>query len=232
MASKNSRKQYLEDSFYHIYNRGVEKRDIFQDQQDFNVFISYLRTYLLPKDTILLHGIIQSDSSSQLEKERARRELALNNFTDEIELLCFALLPNHFHFLIKQHKENSMDRFINSLGTRYSAYFNRKYHRVGTLYQGVYKAVIVESDDQFLHLSRYIHLNPFNRLNFPLKRWPELLLPSSVGDYLSIKGRDWIKTDYVLSQFTKKNNDTYFHFMESYCDPEIIAPIGLDYDEE
>lgn len=153
MPGGNARKQYAENSYYHIYNRGVEKRLIFQDSQDYGVFLSYLKEYLSPKNEEELRNKLSDFNISYKERDKILKLLRLNNFADEISLLAFCLMPNHFHFQIKQIGELSIDKFMNSFGTRYSMYFNRKYKRVGPLYQGVYKAVLITTDEQLLHLS-------------------------------------------------------------------------------
>lgn len=233
MPATNSIKVYSADSFYHLYNRGVEKRNIFLDEQDFTVFLSYLKTYLLPKDLTLLNSIISSSQSSPKDKSQALRLLKLNNFSEEIELHAFALLPNHFHLLVKQSAENSIDRFLNSLGTRYTQYFNSKYKRVGSLYQGVYKGVLVETDEQLLHLSRYIHLNPFVWLNEPVRNFQKIQLPSSLENYLGNRTFPWLKTDQILSYFNKiDSHSSYYKFLEDYGDPELVAPLALDYTDD
>src|SRR3989344_5405375 len=155
MPAKNSRKQYHENSYYHLYNRGVEKRKIFLDDQDYTVFLSYLKEYLLPKDEKALKELLGSDISYK-EKDSVLKKLRLKNFVDEISLVAYCLMPNHFHMLVKQRSADAIDAFMSSLNTRYSMYFNRKYDRVGSLYQGVYKAVLIETDEQLLHLTRYI----------------------------------------------------------------------------
>lgn len=162
MPAKNSLKQYLENGYYHLYNRGVEKRLIFQDKQDYSVFLSYLKEYLLPKDEKTLLNRLSGIDTTWAEKDKILKALRLNNYSDEILLLGFCLMPNHFHLLIKQLMIDSIDRFISSIGTRYTMYFNRKYKRVGSLYQGVYKAVLVSTDEQLLQLSRYIHRQALN----------------------------------------------------------------------
>ena len=157
MPARNSVKQYVENSYYHLYNRGVEKRQIFQDSQDRSVLLNYLKEYLLPKDgKVLLDKLSEPDLSSK-GRDRIVKLLRLNNFSREITLLAYCLMPNHFHFFIKQESADSIDKFMNSLCTRYTMYFNRKYKRVGPLFQGVYKAVLVKSEEQFLYLSSYIH---------------------------------------------------------------------------
>ena len=100
MASKNSTKIYVQNSYYHIYNRGVEKRTIFQDEQDYSVFLSYLKTYLSPKDEKSLQAILDSRESSPKDKDLSLKLLRLKNYSADLELLCYALLPNHFHLLV------------------------------------------------------------------------------------------------------------------------------------
>jgi putative transposase len=144
MPARNSRKVYLSEGYYHLYNRGVEKRDIFLDNQDYETFLSYLQEYLTPKDTERLKLKLEDTTLYATEKVIIRRALRLNNFSKELTMLSYCLMPNHFHFLIKQTKPATIDRFMNSLGTRYTMYFNKKYKRVGTLYQSVYKAAPLE----------------------------------------------------------------------------------------
>jgi len=157
MPAKNRTKIYVENGYYHLYNRGVEKRNIFLDQQDYGVFLCYLKEYLTPRDEKQLKKILANTKTSYREKAKILKILALNNFSEEITLIAYCLMPNHFHFLLKQKNAGSIDQLMNSLGTRYTMYFNKKYNRVGVLYQGVYKAVLVSTDDQLLHLTRYIH---------------------------------------------------------------------------
>ncbi len=230
MASKNSTKIYVPNSYYHIYNRGVEKRIIFQDEQDYSVFLSYLQTYLTPKDEKALQIILNSDESSP--KDKALKLLRLKNYSNDLELLCYALLPNHFHLLIRQ-KGIVINNFTNSLGTRYAMYFNRKYKRKGVLFQDVYKAVLIESDEQLLHLSRYIHLNPTKALHLSPGRWKESVFPSSLPEYLGNRNTDWIKKDYILSYFSKnKPQNSYFNFLGMSIDAQFIYEAAIDMDDE
>lgn len=209
MAAKNSVKLYLPDSYYHIYNRGVEKRLIFQDEQDYSVLLSYLKTYLLPKNEDELMMKLANPNLDYKERDKILRELRLNNFFGEILFLSHCLMPNHFHFLIKQKSPNSIDQFMNSVGTRYTGYFNRKYKRIGSLFQDVYKAVLVESDEQLLYLSSYIHRNP--NPNPKLASQEDVLRacmaqPSSLPDYLGQRKTEWIHPEEILSFFSKTNS--------------------------
>jgi len=212
MPARNSRKEYLENGFYHLYNRGVEKRIIFSDEQDYAVFLSYLKEYLLPKDEFELRKKLSDPTLSYKEKDKIIKLLSLNNFADEISLLAYCLMDNHFHFLIKQGSSNSIDSFMNSLGTRYTMYFNRKNERVGHLYQGQYKAVLVSSNEQLLHLSRYIHHQALFSQGNALRGWE---LPSSFPEYLGQRKTQWIKPEEVLNFFSKDKSN-YSHSYEAF----------------
>lgn len=225
MPAKNSIKEYVENGYYHVYNRGVEKRDIFLDEQDINVFLSYLKTYLLPKDELGLQAIIASNESSRAQKDKALKELKLNNYADKIDLLCYCLMANHFHLLIKQLQADAMDSFLNALSTRYVMYFNRKYHRVGPLYQGVYKAVLVTSGEQLLHLTRYIHLNPYVRNNIKFSSTAPMPWAFSLPDYLGLKTTPWLKPQTIPA-------NTYASFMGESQEGEFLAPLALDLADE
>src|SRR3989344_114863 len=195
MPARNSRKKYIENSYYHIYNRGVEKRIIFEDEQDYKVFLSYLKQYLTPKNIDILQDKLSNISTSYRERAQIIKELRLNNFSDEISIIAYCLMPNHFHFLVKQKGQNSIDTFMNSIGTRYTMYFNKKYKRVGYLYQGVYKAVQVETDEQLLHLTRYIHLQSLITKGVALRAQP-----SSYEDYLGNTATEWVNSNGIRSE--------------------------------
>src|SRR3990167_5318888 len=209
MPAKNRIKPYVENSFYHLYNRGVEKRRIFMDEQDIGVFLSYLKTYLLPKDEKGLRDIIADPRKNPKEKDDASRLLVLNNFSAELEMTSYATMPNHFHFLVYQTSPDAIDRFMNSLGTRYTMYFNKRYQRVGPLFQGLYKGVLVESDEQLLYLSRYIHRNIRS-----LPQELQLKYPSSYPVYLNQIKQEWVKPERVLAHFSKAEYDSYLEFVE------------------
>src|SRR3989338_10256348 len=118
MPSKNEVKPYLKNSYYHLYNRGVEKRKIFIDNQDQSTFLSYLKTYLVPKDTIKLQEKLADTNIGYREKDKIIKTLHLNNFSEQIDILSYCLMPNHFHFLLYQTEANIIDKFMNSLFTR------------------------------------------------------------------------------------------------------------------
>lgn len=231
MPAKNSIKIYSEDSYYHIYNRGVEKRLIFQDEQDYGVFLSYLKNYLLPKNEEELRNKLADPNLSYKEKEDILKLLRLKNFSGQIMLLTYCLMPNHFHLLIKQRLANTMDRFIKALCTRYTMYFNSKYKRVGPLYQGVYKAVLVRSDQQLLYLTTYIHRNPLGNSATKGETLRAVLMkqPSSYPDYLKECKTEWVYPEEILSFFSKNSPAmSYQTFVEQTPDHNLIKDIAID----
>lgn len=223
MPARNSRKQYIENGYYHLYNRGVEKRRIFRDEQDYAVFLSYLKQYLVFKDEEKLQKKLTDQSLSFKEKDLALKLLRLNNFNNQITLMAYCLMPNHFHFLIKQKDGEAIDRFMNSICTRYTMYFNHKYKRVGHLYQGVYKAVAIESDEQLVHLTRYIHKQAMK------SKTQEQ--PSSYQEYLGRRKTEWVQPNEVLSFFSKNNPSiSYEVFIKKDDDLEKIGKLLLEDD--
>lgn len=226
MPAKNSIKTYVENGYYHIYNRGVEKRTIFEDEQDYGVFLSYLKNYLSPKNINNLQSQLATSSINCYERDKILKEINLNNFNEDIKLLAYCLMPNHFHLIINQIQANSIDQFINSLNTRYVMYFNKKYKRVGPLFQGVYKAALVETDEQLLYLSAYVHNNPL-KLSIKHKSEDDYIYdltrqPSSLLDYIGNSNTQWIYTKTILSFFKNKfPKSSYKQFLLQHIDPNI-----------
>lgn len=233
MPAKNILKPYINQGFYHLFNRGVEKREIFLDDQDYKVFLNMLKYYLLPKEEI----IKEFNQRSSLTPEDKSKWLFLiskqNNFYGKIELLAYVLMPNHFHFLLRQREERAIEFFMRSLLTKYVGYFNRKYQRVGPLFQGRYKGVLIDKEEYFLHLSRYIHTNPKEILPKEKKLidYPWSSYPAYVKNWQV----QWLKKDYLLSFFKKTQGfgfDSYQGFVEGYKekdeDKEIYGKFLLD----
>jgi putative transposase len=223
MPAKNVLKTYVDEGYYHIYNRGVEKRKIFLDDQDYKVFLKYLKLYLDPPMEIPFRTVTIGNYTFKAPAK------PLKNYNNQLELLAYCLMPNHFHLLLKQKPRDTIEFFMRSLGTKYSTYFNKRYDRVGSLFQGPYKAVLIENDDYLLHLSRYIHLNP-------VKDSPLHMAFSSYADYLGKRNTSWINTKTILVYFktAQKTNFkdilSYQSFVEDYIqDPkELIAGLTLD----
>lgn len=222
MPHKNTVKHFIENGIYHAYNRGVEKRKIFLDDQDYRVFLHLLKYYLSPADRKADHPIVKTGNLNLL------RPRPLKNLENEVELIAYCLMPNHFHLLLKQISIDGMTKLLRRIATTYALYFNRRYKRVGYLFQGHYKAVLIDNDPAFLHISRYIHLNPqeltrLTRMDLVnLARYPY----SSYSYFLGLKNAAWLKPKLVLSLL----NTSYQDFVEKFADnPEkIIKEVIID----
>jgi putative transposase len=195
------RKVYLPDTYYHIYSRGVNKDKIFLNESDKAVFISLLKRYLSPKPS--------TDNIRRLHK----------SYFGQVQLLTYALMPNHFHLLIHQQDREDMVHFMKSLMTSYSMYFNRRYKRVGPVFQSRYLAKKINGDDQLAIVSRYIHLNPSNWQNST---------DSSIDFYSNTRNADWLTPSPVLDKFA--NFEAYLNFLKTFNPDEAEAALDLDPD--
>ncbi len=231
MPSPNQVKTYVANGYYHAYNRGVEKRDIFIDDQDYRVFLSFLKSYLSPESGAKSPHPIEETTGSRLVRVRP-----LKSFFGEVSLLAYCLIPNHFHLLVWQSHPHGMAKFIQALCTSYSMYFNKKYKRVGTLFQGPYKAALVDTDTYLLHLTRYIHLNPLELLtgSRPVKA---VAYPySSYAHFLGRKKAIWLHPEPVLEFFRTARRTSFADFLsyESFVedftdDPRaVVGKLAID----
>lgn len=211
MPAKNVIRIDVEDTYYHIYNRGVEKRIIFCDDQDYKVFLKYLKESLSPppdRKDLIKTLIFKEENFKGIPKQP-------KNLFNKLELIVYSLMPNHFHLMIHQIKKGNIEIFMRSLLVRYSMYFNKRYERVGSLFQGPYKSIIIDNENYLLHLSRYIHLNPSENFKDLTKAY------SSYAEYLGIRKTIWVKPDVILKYFSQVKSDfksvnTYKGFVENY----------------
>jgi putative transposase len=226
MPQKHSIKTYVQGGVYHVYNRGVEKRNIFLDDQDYRVFLNLLKESLL-NPTLLLS--CQDDTLTN----KRRKDRQPKTFFERIMLLAYCCMPNHFHLMIKQCDAHSLDIFIKTICTRYAMYFNKKYHRVGKLFQSSYKAILIMDESYFLHLSRYIHRNPAGSVVHLEEAH------SSYAEYLGIRRTAWINTKIILALFRPtllpylRNTTTYQLFVEStHTQDNWIEAIALGEEQD
>lgn len=168
------------NEIYHIFNRGVERRQIFTHKWEYQRALDTISYYRF------LEPPIRYSKYIVLEKKKRIQLLdALLTSQLQVDILAFCLMPNHFHLLLKQTANSGISRFVFKFCDSYSKYFNVKHDRVGPLFQGPFKAVRVESEEQLIHLSRYIHLNPISSFlikepeldSYPWSSLPEYLAP-------------------------------------------------------
>lgn len=208
---------FVNGQFYHIYNRGSEKRPIFESSRDYQRFLKSMRYYQLegPKPKFS-----HFSPTSPIQPDPTKKIVEIN---------AFCLMPNHFHLLLKQTKEGGITEFVSKLSNSCTKFYNTKYKRVGPLLQGEFKAVLVESDEQLVHISRYIHLNPLT--SFLVKHLDQYQW-SSYKEYINNTAGLCAK-DEVLGYF--KNPQDYQQFIldqASYAiELEFIKHQLIDIDE-
>ena len=193
---------FVNEEIYHIYNRGTDKRVIFEDEYDFQRFLQSLQefNFLDPIGSIYEH--------SRLKKEEFGGSTSKSDKL--VEIIAYCLNPNHFHLLLKQVTERGVEKFMQRLGTGYTMYFNKKYERSGALFQGRFKAVYVGTNEYLLHLSVYVNLNDkVHKLGGSTSK-------SSLNEYVgNIKNGSVVICDkeIILGQF--KNINEYQLYAES-----------------
>lgn len=193
MPSRNVIKHDVAGGYYHIYSRGVDKRQIFIDSKDYTIFLNLLKRYL----------------SKQAVKDRDG--VTYPHLYGRLEVLSYCLMPNHFHLFIYQDEKMAMQRLMRGVMTSYSKYFNKKYARRGPLFESRYKAVLVTDQSYVEHISRYIHLNPKDWQNYPYSSLPYLLGELSA---------EWVVPRKVSEQFSSKKE--YLNFLKDYEDHKRI----------
>lgn len=176
---------FANNEYYHIFNRGVDKRKIFLRNGHYARFLQAAKQ-------LIISGTARSELTT-------RQKFAFNK---RLDIVCYCLMPNHYHFLIKQKQDNAISAFMHGLNTSYTKYFNLNSDRTGRLFEYTFKAVHVETEEQLLHLSRYIHLNPLlANLITDLRYYSWSSYPEFVGLRLPI----FCKIDQVLGLFSKEN---------------------------
>ena len=199
-------------NYYHIYNRGVAKQPTFTNKTECNRALELINYYRFANIKQRYSKFIALPSK---EKSEIWQHLKRDNKI-YVQIISFVLMPNHFHFCLKQVVDNGISRFVSQFTNSYTRYINTIKNRPGTLFQGRFKAILVDSDEQLIHLTRYHHLNPYtDGLQTNIK---DLITNtySSLPDYISEKTRDFIDTSDVLAYF--KNRLAYKKFVMSHRD--------------
>lgn len=210
---------FVNESYYHIFNRGVEKRIIFSNERDYQRFLQTLYYYQFkgPKPRFSMQDRFKIKDFSHNPKI--------------VEIICYCLMPNHFHLLVRQIEDGGVVEFMQKVINSYTKYYNTKHNRVGHLLQGVFKAVPIETNIQFMHVSRYIHLNPYtSKITDNLDTYPY----SSYPHYIGLKKDKLCKSDDVLEFF--KDEADYKEFVSGHGDYarelERLQHLLLDPDSE
>ena len=200
------------EEIYHVLNRGNASIPIFKNKYDFQKFVQTF-AYYQHANPLLRYSKFADLSVS--ERDRSLKEIKSKKDL-LVEIIAYCLMPNHFHFMLKQKKNDGILNFIRLSTNSHSHYFNIKHKRKGVLFEGRFKAVRIESDSQLTHLSRYIHLNPYS--SFIVKDFENLIkYPfSSFAEYIGFSKESICHKQIVLNQFGSPNK--YKNFVLDQAD--------------
>lgn len=193
--------QFINREHYHIFNRGVDKRIIFSEQEDIDRFFQSIKAFntLNPIGSIYEHSFKEDKLGSLASK-----------LDKLVNFICYCLNSNHYHFILEQLTDNGIEKLMHRLGTGYTNYFNNKYDRSGSLFQGTFKAVHINSNEYLLHLSAYVNLN--DKIHEKLKLG-SLAPKSSWDEYTNKNTEAFCSKDIILGQF--KNRGEYKKFAKT-----------------
>lgn len=173
---------FLPDNYYHIYNRGAHKANIFRNEADYLFLLMYVKR----------------------ELERCA-----------ITMIAYCLMYNHYHFLLRQNGGVEISKFMQAVFNIYTKAFNGKYELSGTLFEGPYKAILVERNEYLLHLCRYIHRNP---LEAGLVAKPEQWQFSNYAEFVGKRNGTLMDHEFVKTNFGSP--EAYKDFVMNYVPPE------------
>lgn len=197
---------FVTGEYYHIYNRGVDKRIVFTDEDDLNHFFQSMEEFNVLEPI----GSIYQNSFQRFKGSAPKSEKLVN-------FIAYCLNPNHYHFILTPVVDKGIEKFMQKLGTGHTNYFNNKYDRNGALFQGRFKAVHINTNEHLLHSSAYVNLNDrVHKLDQLRSRTPKLVKSqSSFAEYIGENKRrkDFCSKDIIVDQF--KNKKEYQKFAES-----------------
>lgn len=188
------------NEYYHVFNRGINKQPIFLGIGDYHRATDILQFYSFASSKLRFSKFLLLPREGRIALwDRVRK-----GNKRLVEIVCYCMMPNHFHFLLKQAEENGISKFMAILQNSYTRYFNTKYRKMGPILQGQFRAVRMEDDSQLLHVSRYIHLNPYSSFVVKklddLKRYPWSSFPEYIGETTTnICNKEIILTNFKSS---------------------------------
>lgn len=211
---------------YHAFNRGINKQPIFLDTREYGRALDILFYYSFANLRLRFSKFLLLP-----QEERSRFwDGLLKEGKKLVDIICFCLMPNHFHFLLEQKIDNGISKFMATFQNSYTRYFNTKRQGIGPLLQGQFKAVRIEDENQLLHVNRYIHLNPYS--SFVVKDLNDLIEYrwSSLPEYLESSKTSICNKEIILSNFssTAKYKEFIFDQADYQRELEKIKHLSLE----
>ncbi len=213
---------FITGEYYHIYNRGIDKRVIFKSKKDYERFVMLLYIANSNSDSFHLDNLINR------QNKKFNEILSLGKNNPLVSIGSWCLMPNHFHLLVKQEIDGGITKFMRKIGTGYSMFFNIKYERSGSLFGGPFKSKLIGIDDDYMkHLFGYTHINPIE-IHFP--NWKERVNNSPedmkkfidsypYSSYMDYTGVDRVEKNIInIENFPEyfKDSNSFEDFIKSY----------------
>ncbi|MBL7053287.1 MAG: transposase, partial [Candidatus Portnoybacteria bacterium] len=169
---------------------GVDKRTIFEETEDLNRFFQSMEEFNVLKPIGSIYSNTFKKKQSLLRGKAPKLDSRADKSEEKlVEFVCFCLNPNHYHFMLEQLVDNGIQKFMHKIATGYTGYFNKKYKRTGSLFEGKFKAVLVKSDEDLMYVSAYINLNNRAHNKFVGSNYANLTM-SSWDEYIQSNGTD------------------------------------------
>lgn len=191
---------------YHVFNRGVDKRPTFTDFNEKLRAYQVIKFYRFDSPPVRLSYLVRY-STKRIEK---LTEISWGNKL--VSIMAYCLMPNHFHFVLRQEVDGGISKFISNFENSYTRYFNTKNKRIGNLFLDNFQNVMVDSEEQLLHLTRYVHLNPYSSLVAKNLIELEKYEWSSFREYIGGEEESICDKEIVLSYFKTKESYKEFVF--------------------
>lgn len=186
---------FTNNEYYHVYNRGVEKRDIFSSEEDCDRFLLSLKLLNDEQGDLMIRW---RDFCKKDKKNTNTADfLMLNLKSPLVEIVAYCLNPNHYHLILKQITNRGIERFMHKLGTSYTKYFNLKNNHSGVLFQGTFKSIYIDSNKYLLYLSAYVNRNYYIHGFGDDSCWKY----SSMWDYTGKRKDGLCNAQIILEQF-------------------------------
>lgn len=219
-----ARSQIQTGEYYHVFNRGVDKRLIFHDDKDRHRFVHDLYEFNDRDAAVNLYRTVGGFASHKLEKKK--RKLL-------VDIVAWVFMPNHYHLLLRQRTDNGISAFMHKLGTGYTLYFNNRHERSGVLFQGTFKAIHIHEDRYIRQLLGYLHANPSElfqsniRNSFQRYRW------SSYFDYCGKKNIPSLLNEKLIIDLGLPRGAAHGQFIEDWLDRRaprlsVLGDLAID----
>jgi putative transposase len=192
---------FIKNVYYHVFNKSIDDLAIFHDSEHIRYFLAALDYYQSPPTP----GLRLSKAKS---KKVYRPKPIVRGGNQPLQVLTYCVMPTHYHLIVRVEHQSELFRYINTIENCYTRYFNQKKNRKGTAWIGPYKRVPIGSGRSFIHVMRYIHLNPVTAY---LVDTPEDWSYSSYRYYMrdpqafKVASEMSIKTPLALHKFTQSN---------------------------